>query len=132
MKIIGLTALDKNELSRKGVRMSGDLEKGVRRIGSRVYKVRPDERLIGERDGWELSELEDWSKDGWISLRVLDTRSDRGEARGAPRMRVYQIGYNTAQGRIARNIYWWKLSEHWPDIASWVLETIRENKNDRR
>ena len=98
---------------------------GRRQIGNRSYKVRLDERLIGERDGWELSELTAWSKDGWMSLRVLDTRPDRSRDKGTPRMRVYQIGYNTAQKRVARNIYWWRLSEHWPEVAQWIVETMK-------
>jgi hypothetical protein len=103
---------------------------GSRMIGNRSYKIRSDERLIGERDGWELSELTAWSRDGWLSLRVLDARTDRPKGNGTPRMRVYQIGYNTAQGRVARNLYWWRLTEHWPEVSAWVLDKIKEDINE--
>jgi len=103
----------------------------VREIGGRRYSVREDERLIASRpDGWELCELTQWSKDQWISMKLLDTADgERAEALTPlagrnKRMRVYQLGFNAAGGRMASNVFWSKLCLNYPDIAQWVLLTM--------
>lgn len=96
-----------------------------RAIGDRSYRFRKAERLVermsGE-DGWELWEYADWSKDGWISLKVFDARQG---AKRTPKRRVYQVGYSTAQGRMARNAQLAALDELYPDVSQWVRETAK-------
>lgn len=98
---------------------------GERELGGRKYIIRSDERLIGvHEDGWELSELEAWSSEDWMSLRLLDTAAERRVAANGgkmPRMRVYQLGFHKGHGRVARNTYWGRLSSAYPDVAQWVL-----------
>lgn len=103
----------------------------TRVIGGREYSIREDETLIASRpDGWELSELKAWSSDQWVSMRLLDTED--GERPEAPtpsagrakRMRVYQLGFNAVNGRMASNVFWSKLCLNYPDVAQWVLMTV--------
>lgn len=105
----------------------------TRSIGGRRYSVRGDERLIASRtDGWELSELGEWSSEQWVSMRLLDTAD--GARAGAPtvaagrekRMRVYQLGFNAVTGRMASNVFWSKLCLNYPDVAQWVLMTMEK------
>ena len=105
----------------------------TRSIGGREYSIREDERLIASRpDGWELSELRGWSSEQWVSMRLLDTADGaRAEAPTAAagrekRMRVYQLGFNATNGRMASNVFWSKLCLNYPDVAQWVLMTLEK------
>lgn len=105
----------------------------VRELGGRKYSVREDERLIASRpDGWELIELTGWSDKQWISMKLLDTAD--GVRADAPspaagrqkRMRVYQLGFSAANGRMASNVFWSKLCLNYPDVAQWVLMSVEK------
>lgn len=100
------------------------------RLGNRVYRIRDDERLIGERARWQLSEFASWSEGDWKSLKLFD------RTRGAKK-RVYQLGFNTQDWRMASNIGWRRVSSEQPDIAQWVLMIVEkewrstyDNEND--
>lgn len=105
----------------------------TRVIGGREYSVREDERLIASRpDGWELSELTAWSSEQWVSMRLLDaaegprTDTPSPSAGREKRMRVYQLGFNAVNGRMASNVFWSKLCMNYPDVAQWVLMIVEK------
>jgi hypothetical protein len=27
-------------------------------------------------------------------------------------------------------LYWWRLTEHWPEVSAWVLDKIKEDINE--
>lgn len=88
-----------------------------REIGGRLYKIRPDEVLVGKRGRWELFEYTAWSDWPWVSLRLLDTHKQVSR-------RVYQIGYNIRDRRVARNACWSVIQEKYPDAADWIVATM--------
>lgn len=116
----------------------GDLEKekgstaaSWRELGGRRYKMRLDEVTIDRRDDWELNELTSLSDGDWMTIRLLDVKEgDRADEDGviATRKRSYQLGYNKAQGRMARNVQIKVLERCYPDVCEWVLLTLRGEK----
>lgn len=93
-----------------------------RSVAGRKYRIRKDERFIAERDGWEISEYRNWSKEDWISIKVFDVRPG-----GDRRSRVFQIGYNRAFDRMSRNACWQKLLDYEPDVANWIHVEVRKD-----
>ena len=91
----------------------------VRVVGGRKYVVRADERLLARRGRWELSEYTSWSEGDWVSLKLFDAHKQ-------VRRRIYQIGFNTRQGRAARNRHWAALVENYPLAAEWLVGVMLE------
>lgn len=103
----------------------------MRKLGNRTYKMRVDEVMIDRRDDWELNELTSLSDGDWITIRLLDVKEgDRADEDGviATRKRSYQLGYNKAQGRMARNVQIKVLERCYPEVCEWVLLTLRGEK----
>ena len=118
--------------------MEGDLGKGEkitavdwRELGGRRYKMRSDEVTIDRWDDWELNELTSLSEGDWVTLRLLDVKDgDRVDGDGviATRKRSYQLGYNKAQGRMARNIQIKALERCYPGVVEWIVSILKEKK----
>lgn len=118
--------------------MEGDLEKGElvtavrwRELGGRRYKMRSDEVTIDRWEGWELNELTSLSEGDWVTLRLLDAKEgDRADEDGviATRKRSYQLGYNRAQGRMARNAQIKILERCYPEVVGWIVSILKETR----
>jgi len=91
----------------------------VRTIGDREYVVREDERFLAKKGRWELSEFLNWRSEAWVSVKLFDTHSQA-------RKRVYQLGYSLKNKRLAVNMHSCGLRDRYPEIADWVLDTMRE------
>jgi hypothetical protein len=77
--------------------------------------LRPDETVLGEDGDWRISKVEEWSKDGWSSLKVFHDKI------GA-RKNVYTFGVR--YGSFARNRDAKLLFEKFPEVMMWVLKVV--------
>lgn len=92
-------------------------QSAARQGGKRGVK-RPDEVNIGYTDGWELCEVKEWRRDGWINLKLYKI--------GKARKRVYYIGVSVKEKRLARNKDKVLLLERFPEIEDWVINSVVE------
>lgn len=86
----------------------------VYRCGKRVILRRDDDKPIAKLKRWLLVEVEDWSKDNWISLKLVYL--------GQARKNVYYLGWKT--DRMARNRDKAILDVERPEIAEWITESM--------
>lgn len=87
----------------------------TRVVGGRRLVMRDDETKLGTQDEWFLYRIEGWSRHGWDSLKLY--RYVKGPKN------LWQLGVSLKDKRYARNKDLKLLTEHYPQIAEWVLAT---------
>ncbi len=88
-----------------------------RKVGNRSLMKRADEVELGVNGVWTLVKVEGWCQHGWTSMKLF--RDDVGPKN------LWQVGFK--DGRLARNKDAGLLSEHHPEIAAWVKETVTKH-----
>jgi len=85
--------------------------------GKRKRLVREDEVQIAVTGQWNLVEVVEWRRDGWVNLKLYWLG-------GKARKRVYYIGVSLVEKRLARNKDKVLLLERFPEIEQWVINSV--------
>ena len=87
--------------------------------GKKRILRRTDEVVIASMNSWVLTECTGWSKDGWVSLKLLLLKRAKKN--------VWYLGFN--KRRMARNRDKEILELNFPDIFNWVVNSVENYLN---
>jgi hypothetical protein len=82
--------------------------------GKRKVLKREDEVVVATQAGWILAQVADWSRDGWVSLKLIRTK--------AAKKNVYYLG--AKDGRLSRNRDGQSLNVQFPKMEEWILDEL--------
>lgn len=88
----------------------------TRRVGGRTFKRLESEVDIASNGPWLLVAVPQWSRDGWLSLKLFRDAQAR--------KRCWYLGCKN--GLMARNTDAALLAAHHPELVAWVVEQATE------
>ncbi len=89
----------------------------TREVGGRMFKRLESEVDIASNGPWLLVAVPQWSRDGWLSLKLFRDAQ-------AARKRCWYLGCKN--GLMARNTDAALLAAHHPELVAWVVEQATE------
>jgi len=89
----------------------------------RRKEPRPDEEIIGRKDGWVLTKVGGWSTGPWVSCKLYWTGEE------SRKKNLYYVGINVAVSRMGDNRDTKRIRSNEPDLEQWLIDTAKEAGN---
>ena len=106
---------EKEKAEKHGIPL-GITNRPTRRVGGRTFKRLESEVDIASNGPWLLVAVPQWSRDGWLSLKLFRDAQAR--------KRCWYLGCKN--GLMARNTDAALLAAHHPELVAWVVEQATE------